>query len=79
MVQLDLMPTGPLDEHCANRREDDPFDPECDFPGAGEPTRDPTLTFGLRVAERPAVYTWLGTAAIGLLALIFKDTDFGCC
>ena len=79
VVQLDLVPTGRWDEPCALRRPDDPFDPLCPDFDSGEPAREPTVSFGFRAGERAGVYTWLGSAAVALLALVFKDVDFGCC
>ncbi len=79
VVQLDLVPTGRYNDPCANRASYDPFDPLCPDLDSGEPTRDPTLSFGFRASERPALYTWAGSAAFALLALVLKDVDFGCC
>ena len=41
------------------------------------PTRDPAVSVGLRVGERPGLYAWGGAAVMGLLVLLLKDVEFG--
>ena len=64
VAQFDLLPTYP----------------NAGF-GVGDliPTRDPAVSVGLRIGERPGLFSWSGAAVVGLLALILKDVDFGCC
>jgi hypothetical protein len=70
VLQLDLMPT---DAQIGCRAGD-----VCNGPDTLSGGSDLAVTYGLRIAERPAVLSWLGTGLLGLAALAFAG-ELGCC
>jgi hypothetical protein len=70
VLQLDLMPTNAQIGCRAGE--------VCDGPRTLSGGSDLAISYGLRVAERPALFSWLGAGLLGLGAWAFAG-ELGCC
>jgi hypothetical protein len=78
VVQLDVMPTraGETGESVYVYDQYGRFAGEDRATGGIE--REPRLSYGIRLAERPAAASWVTTGVFGLLAVVFAG-ELGCC